>query len=609
MTTKRAPVQGALEQALRTIAERMREAGDAATPEKLAQLGDKWRDDRLWVAFCGHFSAGKSTLINRLCGRELLPSSPIPTSANVVTISNGEPRARIWRESNGAPEDVPLEQLEAHCRDGAAVRSVELTVPLPAFGDRIVMMDTPGVDSTDDAHRLATESTLHLADVVFYVMDYNHVLSESNLVFTKQMADWGKPVYLVVNMIDKHREEEVPFERYRRGVEETFRGWNIPYADLLFLSLKETGHARHEGDKLLWTLRGLLERSEELRWDAAVRSLRQLIAEHLRWRESLAEGEREAWTEAAFGDSAAGSRTSDPDGETPEEGLPAYAEARRLVAEGERPSPELLAAAVDELVKRLAEWRSQGAEAGGRGSALLEGVKRELAKLLDNANITPAGTRELAQAYLESRQPSFKAGWFASAAKTERERERRLTALHADFAEQVKAQLVWHVRELLRTAFRDAGVPEAALSEHLSALDWLPDPAWLAGQVHAGAGASGEATLNFARHLAAETKAAYRKRALSAAESLAQLAADAGADDADALAERARAMEPRLEALRCLARQAADHARYAEALLALAPKPAGAPALPNPAGYVRPDSARAAAALAAARAQPRPAAA
>ena len=45
-------------------------------------------------------------------------------------------------------------------------------------------MDTPGVDSTDDAHRISTESALHLADIVFYVMDYNHVQSE--LIFNLQ---------------------------------------------------------------------------------------------------------------------------------------------------------------------------------------------------------------------------------------------------------------------------------------------------------------------------------------------------------------------------------------------------------------------------------------
>ena len=84
------------------------------------------------------------------------------------------------------------------------------------------MLDTPGIDSTDDAHHQSTESALHLADVVFYVMDYNHVQSEVNLAFTKKMKEWGKPLYLVVNMIDKHKEWELPFEQYQDGNEASF---------------------------------------------------------------------------------------------------------------------------------------------------------------------------------------------------------------------------------------------------------------------------------------------------------------------------------------------------------------------------------------------------
>ena len=72
-------------------------------------------------------------------------------------------------------------------------------------------MDTPGVDSTDDAHRVSTESALHLADIVFYVMDYNHVQSELNFQFTKQLLHYNENIYLIVNQVDKHREEELSF--------------------------------------------------------------------------------------------------------------------------------------------------------------------------------------------------------------------------------------------------------------------------------------------------------------------------------------------------------------------------------------------------------------
>ena len=81
----------------------------------------------------------------------------------------------------------------------------------------VTVMDTPGVDSTDDAHRMSTESALHIADVVFYTMDYNHVQSELNFQFTKQLMKYNPNVYLIVNQIDKHNENELSFEEFKQN--------------------------------------------------------------------------------------------------------------------------------------------------------------------------------------------------------------------------------------------------------------------------------------------------------------------------------------------------------------------------------------------------------
>src|SRR5690606_28160527 len=96
----------------------MEAAGDAAGSLHMRELAAKAATGEVRVAFCGHFSAGKSSLVNVLCGAELLPASPIPTSANVVTIRYGElERARIVNRE-GREQWVALEALAAACRDG-----------------------------------------------------------------------------------------------------------------------------------------------------------------------------------------------------------------------------------------------------------------------------------------------------------------------------------------------------------------------------------------------------------------------------------------------------------------------------------------------------------
>ncbi len=78
----------------------LRTAGDEEGAKAVADLLEKADAEELTIAFCGHFSAGKSSLINSLCGKTVLPSGPVPTSANVVSIRYGRSRALIHPYQN-----------------------------------------------------------------------------------------------------------------------------------------------------------------------------------------------------------------------------------------------------------------------------------------------------------------------------------------------------------------------------------------------------------------------------------------------------------------------------------------------------------------------------
>src|SRR5699024_10693172 len=97
------------------------------------------------------------------------------------------------------------------------------------------IVDTPGIDAADDADRYMTESSLHLVDVLYYVMDYNHVQSEINFTFLKQIQDKNIPIYLIINQVDKHNENELSFEQFADRVEESFRQWSI-YPEKIYYS-------------------------------------------------------------------------------------------------------------------------------------------------------------------------------------------------------------------------------------------------------------------------------------------------------------------------------------------------------------------------------------
>src|SRR3954471_10461393 len=215
---------------------------DYENAEKIKQLAKKLKNKEFMIAFCGHFSAGKSTMINQLVGENLLPSSPIPTSANLVKVKAGEEYAKVFFKNEKprlylAPYDYDL--VKNYCKDGDKIEEVEISHSETSLPSNTMILDTPGIDSADDAHRIATESAIHLADVIFYVMDYNHVQAELNFLFTKELTEAGKEVYLVINQIDKHKDEELTFQDFQKSVVDSFASWCVKPARIFYTSLKE----------------------------------------------------------------------------------------------------------------------------------------------------------------------------------------------------------------------------------------------------------------------------------------------------------------------------------------------------------------------------------
>src|SRR5699024_3170318 len=70
-----------------TLHKTMHEHGDEINSNKIVDLYEKLDMNQFIISFSGHFSAGKSSIINYLIGKEVLPNSPIPTSANSSHVS------------------------------------------------------------------------------------------------------------------------------------------------------------------------------------------------------------------------------------------------------------------------------------------------------------------------------------------------------------------------------------------------------------------------------------------------------------------------------------------------------------------------------------------
>ncbi|EIT86855.1 Dynamin family protein [Fictibacillus macauensis ZFHKF-1] len=462
------------------------------------ELYEKLVQQEFAIAFCGHFSAGKSTMINEIMGENILPSSPIPTSANVVKLRSGESFISVKIKDKGHVRLAPpvnLDDVKKWAKNGDDVESIEIGVGEGLLPPNVAVFDTPGIDSTDDAHKVATESALHMADVVFYVMDYNHVLSQLNFSFVRLLKEQGKKLYLIVNQIDKHNEEEISFAQFQENVIAGFRSWDIEPEEIFFTTIKEP---THKGNQLadIKTLfqKFYLEKDEWIK-ENALKETELMIQKTVQ--ASLAHEEEthaEAFVIAESYDAAE---------------LQQNFEANQK-----------------QLTKLTSESEEKSKEAA-----------KTFKEILDTAILMPFQTREAATHYIESLQAGFKVGFLFSQKKTEQARNERLQVFYESVLENIKTQISWHLKDYFH-AYQQTVQSEPELTpDHLRSL------------VQSGASLSGNYVLQYCNDVTAAIQKMYTAHYRNEIQAIQQVVKAENENEITALKEMILKEEQALDAL------------------------------------------------------------
>ncbi|WP_054712239.1 dynamin family protein [Bacillus sp. JCM 19041] len=363
------------------------------------------------LAFSGHFSSGKSTLLNELIGAPLLPTSPIPTSANQVYIGFGVLGVDVEKvngEISRYVGEINWNDIRRYGMDGVGIRKLYIKAPIPFLQQSAELVDTPGVDSTDPTHQAMTMDALFTTDAVVYVMDYNHVKAETNLHFLKQLSDEAKPLFLVINQIDKHVEQELLFSTYKESIVQTLEAWGIKYISIYYTSMRTA--EQNELSRLKTELIAVMTSGKMFAEFGKKRLERSFYLTQSR---RIKENKEEAQADLTSTIKKLGFSIDD---------LNAYEKNLKELHDLEHASKNREKAF-------LADWNS----------------------LFRQATLFNSAITELTQEWLEAMRPNFRVGVLFSKRKTEEEKERRTKLLVAELQDQVQSQLVFHVQRSLQT--------------------------------------------------------------------------------------------------------------------------------------------------------------
>jgi len=169
------------------------------------------------VAVVGEFNRGKTTFVNALLGKELLPADYLPTTAaiNRITYSDS-PNAYIIMK-NGQKRSVRIDELAeyvtklsaAATENASQIQEAVLEYPSLFCRNGVDLIDTPGMNDEDDMNQV-TISRLEGIDLAIVAVDASLPFSMTECAFTCQLLESIQicQIIIVVTKIDMIRERE-----------------------------------------------------------------------------------------------------------------------------------------------------------------------------------------------------------------------------------------------------------------------------------------------------------------------------------------------------------------------------------------------------------------
>jgi predicted GTPase len=182
----------------------------------------KLAEDHFTLAVLGQFKRGKSSLMNAIIGRPLLPTGVLPLTSVITALRFG-PRERLLveYEEGRVVNEVPLSELSEYVTEKwnpgnrKGIRRAIIETPSPFLRRGLEFVDTPGVGSAIEANTAITQRFLPQCDAVIFITSVDSPLSKTETEFLAQIREHVRKVLFVVNKTDllagSEREEVLQF--------------------------------------------------------------------------------------------------------------------------------------------------------------------------------------------------------------------------------------------------------------------------------------------------------------------------------------------------------------------------------------------------------------
>jgi GTPase Era involved in 16S rRNA processing len=200
-------------QQLRELLEQTIQLAGSQDRMRLTELASRLDERRLRVLVAGEAKRGKSTVVNALVGRDLLPTGPTPLTSVPTTVTAAGPDDEervVIRFVDGTTTACPLSDVARYVTESgnpgnsAGVSEVRMQVHDDLLASHAVdIVDSPGTGSVFEANTREAEVALEELDAAVLVLTADPPISAAEKQLLQRVAATSTATFVLVNKADR----------------------------------------------------------------------------------------------------------------------------------------------------------------------------------------------------------------------------------------------------------------------------------------------------------------------------------------------------------------------------------------------------------------------
>jgi len=238
----------------------------------LNELEEDIDQDYYTIMVVGEFKHGKSTFVNALLGQDIMPRDVTPTTATINAVFHSEtPELQILK-TDGQIEKRELTVNELNQYTAAAdfqvdeVKYLKLFLNAPLLQNRVVLIDTPGVNDLNQQRSDITFQFLPRADVIIFMTSMDAAIKQTEKTFIQEflISNGLDKIIFTANFMDRIDEDELDdtIDYIERRIQNIVSGESVR---LFPISAREALDGKLRGDDELTKYSGVPELETEIK--------------------------------------------------------------------------------------------------------------------------------------------------------------------------------------------------------------------------------------------------------------------------------------------------------------------------------------------------------